>query len=86
MYIIFTIMIFITTAIIVLVFKISAALSENKPKSSNKTIFSSHISLWGVVGEGNQENLLFQLSRCRCFGRPSPKKAVLLLSSRYFSS
>lgn len=50
MYIIFTIMIFITTAIIILVFvkfafKISAALSDNKPKSSNKTIFSSHISL-----------------------------------------
>ena len=45
MYIIFTIIIFITTAIIILVFKISAALSENKPKSSNETIFSSHISL-----------------------------------------
>ena len=49
MYIIFTIMIFITSAIIILVFKISAALSENKPKSSNETKKTSYFNFRTVV-------------------------------------
>lgn len=48
MYIIFTIMIFITTAIIILVFKISAALTNQKALTKQSLVLTSVCEEWCV--------------------------------------